>query len=574
MVSNLLLLGTMLQVPRKEKSIPYLVNDIRFEKAAVLFNASMCLFNMALAAFKHADYKLALNQFSQAAGLIEDIRNPSTSGLLVPAQCDLSSSSLDSLHALCMALGQECFTLKAIADKSKDVLIARLSDGTAQLYDQIQVSDRIGVDSKLIQSKAVYYRTLACNKRAADSLVNGKYGEEIAHLKNANVHLEKIKQKEMSNELQSLLSTVSVNMKRALKDNDMIYNETVPNTVSPASPVIMVKSQSFPINQDISLHSLVSLPEKQIQDRIMGEYQEKVTLIERIQNELKRLAEAEQAALQELGLPGALEAVETPTGIPDALILKSEQARQLGGPQGLRHTTTVIDQSRLDCETLFRQTQEVLTNESNLDNSLRTIFSTRWNRPPSHQLTESIRTQLAGLRVVLSQAEAADAKVKAELTLNESLIHKLVSPRIDLPEAPSMDSLGSFQEIRNLLDTLNILISDRSSSLEVFLKTDTDLQLLQHFFQDELPLLNSKSHDILSHLRQSTPALHHTRQSYSACLVARQSALQDLDRAYQSFMQLRNSSRRGILFLCQSHYKNANYSWRSRGFCHESEVGR
>ena len=92
------------------------------------------------------------------------------------------------------------------------------------------------------------------------SLVNGKYGEEIAHLKNANMHLEKIKQKEMSNELQSLLSTVSVNMKRALKDNDMIYNETVPNTVSSASPVIMVKSQSFPINQDISLHSIMSLP--------------------------------------------------------------------------------------------------------------------------------------------------------------------------------------------------------------------------------------------------------------------------------------------------------------------------
>ena len=263
---------------------------------------------------------------------------------------------------------------------------------------------------------------------------------------------------------------------------------------------------------------------------------------------MKRLAEAEQAALQELGLPGALEAIETPTGIPDALILKAEQARQLGGPQGLRQTTTVIDQSRLDCEALFRQTQEVLTNESNLDNSLRTIFSTRWNRPPSHQLTESIRTQLAGLRVVLSQAEAADAKVKAELTLNESLIHKLVSPRIDLPEAPSMDTLGSFQEIRNLLDTLNTLISDRTSSLEVFLKTDTDLPLLQHFSQDELPLLTSKSHDILSQLRQSTPALHHTRQSHSACLVARQLALQDLDHAYQFFMQLRNHLDEGYSF--------------------------
>jgi hypothetical protein len=99
-----------------------------------------------------------------------------------------------------------------------------------------------------------------------------------------------------------------------------------------------------------------------------------------------------------------------------------------------------------------------------------------------------------------------------------------------------------------LLDALNTLISDRNSSVEVFLKTDTDLSLLQHFFQDELPLLNSKSQDILSHLRQTTPALHHTRQSRSACLVARQSALQDLDRAYQTFIQLHTHLDEGYSF--------------------------
>jgi programmed cell death 6-interacting protein len=148
---------------------------------------------------------------------------------------DMDSSTLESLQQLLLAQAQECFWQKAAMDAYKDAFIAKLAAKVSDLYAS---AGDWGVRSDAISSEWIHHMTAkhhhfaaaAQYRQACDCLEKRKYGEEVARLRDsiACVH-EGLKEARYLNnkvvlgDLNGLKSKVMEDLKRAEKDNDLIY---------------------------------------------------------------------------------------------------------------------------------------------------------------------------------------------------------------------------------------------------------------------------------------------------------------------------------------------------------------
>ena len=152
---------------------------------------------------------------------------------------DMDTMTLESLQQLMLAQAQECFWSKAVKDNMKDGLIAKLAAKVSDLYDQ---AAEFGTKSDSISTEWIHHMTAkhhhfaaAAQYRASrECLEKQKYGEEVARLRDSLACVnEALKESRWINQivqgdLNGLRSRVSEDLKRAEKDNDVIYLMTVP----------------------------------------------------------------------------------------------------------------------------------------------------------------------------------------------------------------------------------------------------------------------------------------------------------------------------------------------------------
>lgn len=152
---------------------------------------------------------------------------------------DMDSITLDSLEQLVLAQAQECSWSMAIKNGYKDALISRLAAKVSDFYDQ---ATEYGTKSDIVSTEWIHHMTAkhhhfaaAAQYRAAcDCLDKRKYGEEVARLKDSLVCVnEALKESRWINkvvlsDLNGLKMKVSEDLKRAEKDNDVIYLIPVP----------------------------------------------------------------------------------------------------------------------------------------------------------------------------------------------------------------------------------------------------------------------------------------------------------------------------------------------------------
>lgn len=153
-------------------------------------------------------------------------------GSLVPE--DMDELSLESVEKLLLAQAQECFWQKAVKDGLKDASIARLAAMVSDYY--VEAGD-YGVKSEAITSEWIHHSTAkhyhfaaAAQYRAAcDCLEKRKYGEQVARLRDglqcANEALHEVRyvSKVVAGDLNGLKNRLQEDLKRAEKDNDLIY---------------------------------------------------------------------------------------------------------------------------------------------------------------------------------------------------------------------------------------------------------------------------------------------------------------------------------------------------------------
>lgn len=149
---------------------------------------------------------------------------------------DMDAHTLESLAQLALAQAQECYWQRAVVDGYSDGVIAKLAAEVSDLYD---AAGEEAVKSDAVSSawihhmgaKHHHFAGAAQYRAARDCLEKKRYGEEVARLKDAvncvAGGLQESKRgylhKSVVDDLNCLKRKVEEDLKRAEKDNDMIY---------------------------------------------------------------------------------------------------------------------------------------------------------------------------------------------------------------------------------------------------------------------------------------------------------------------------------------------------------------
>ena len=218
------------------KERPISQNNLKFELANVLYNLAALYSQLALATNRSTTegLKTAYNYFCAGAGVLQHLNVDIIPEMRSAPPEDMDSSTLESLQLLLLAQGQECFWQKAVMDGLRDSIIAKLAAKVSDYYGE---AGDWGVKSDAIPSDWIHHMTAkhhhfaaaAQYRQACDCLEKRKYGEEVARLRDSiacvNEGLKEARylNKMVLGDLNGLKNKVTEDLKRAEKDNDLIY---------------------------------------------------------------------------------------------------------------------------------------------------------------------------------------------------------------------------------------------------------------------------------------------------------------------------------------------------------------
>lgn len=218
---------------------PMVRNNLKYELMNILYNLASLYSQLALNTPRgNTDgLKTAANYFSLAAGVLSHMQTAILPELRMsdPPE-DMDHATLESLTQLLLAQSQECFWQKAVMDGYKDASIAKLAARVSDLYNSAgeAAMQSEAISTAWIQhmtAKHHHFAAAAQYRAACDCLEKKKYGEEVARLMDAvscvTDGLKEAKKgylnKTVVDDMLGLKSKVTEDLKRAEKDNDMIF---------------------------------------------------------------------------------------------------------------------------------------------------------------------------------------------------------------------------------------------------------------------------------------------------------------------------------------------------------------
>jgi len=227
-------------------NIPYTMStNLLYEKACVLFNiAALCTqIGAAQDLSVEEGMKKAVKLFQVAAGIFSAVSTPppSSSSEQKPTP-DLSPESAAALASLCLAQAQEVVLQKALSDKKKDNIIAKLAKHADTLY--METANLMQKDSvrslwdkswiNTMSGKQAMYSGLVQLHQARVCRVEKTIGEEISRLQVARDLLKNSESKlsqagQDGQACQKWIDLCNIALEEAKKDNEFIYFEKVPS---------------------------------------------------------------------------------------------------------------------------------------------------------------------------------------------------------------------------------------------------------------------------------------------------------------------------------------------------------
>ncbi|KAF2117598.1 BRO1-like domain-containing protein [Lophiotrema nucula] len=434
-------------------------NNLKFELANIVFNIAAMYSQLAMSSNRSTPdgLKVAANNFCLAAGVIAYLRDNVVPELRTTPPEDMDTMTLESLEKLLLAQGQECFWQKAVKDGMKDATIAKLAARVSDLYNEAGDAGRQSdsVSSEWIHHMAAkhhHFAAAAQFRAACDSLEKRKYGEEVARLRDSLTCVnEALKEQRYVNkvvlaDLNGLKNRVSEDLKRAEKDNDMIYLIPVPpkselkildraNMVVSRCPKELSNSNELlgehsdlgaPLFSKLvpySVHMAASIYVDR-RDRLVNS-----TIVE----ELERLTAEIHDVLRSLNLPGSLQALEKPLGIPPGLMAHAEEIRQQDGINRLHRSMEDTKKLKKSDQAIYQEGCDTLKSEAAEDEAARRRYGTeRWSRPPAEKAAPKLYAQIAEIDGYFKAAANSDNVVKNKLKENEYNIRLLNGPDHDL----------------------------------------------------------------------------------------------------------------------------------------------
>jgi len=428
----------------------------------VLFNLAAMYSQLALSSNRAtADgLKNAANNFCFSAGVISHLKTKVLPELRSSPPEDVDDLTLESLENLMLAQAQECFWQKAVKDGLKDASIAKLAAKVSDLYseagDWALKSDYISSEwIHHMNAKHHHFAAAAQYRAACECLEKRKYGEEVARLRDSlNCVNEALKEgryvnKAVLGDLQGLKNRVGEDLKRAEKDNDTIYliaeppkselrtldrasmvSAKVPNEVSDSQELLSGHGSELgqPLFAKLvpySVHVAASIYADR-RDRLVNN-----TVV----SELEALTQRIHETLSSMNLPGSLQALEKPLGLPPGLASHAEEIRQHNGVARLHSTIADTEKLKASNRNLYQEGVNLLRAEAAEDEATRQKYGTeRWNRPSSHDALPKLYNQVSDIEGYLKQADSSDRIVENRLRENETLIRLLNGTDRDLED--------------------------------------------------------------------------------------------------------------------------------------------
>ncbi|PGH32621.1 programmed cell death 6-interacting protein [[Emmonsia] crescens] len=440
-------------------SRPISQNNLRFELANILFNLAALYSQLAvsISGTDPENLKIACKYLCNAAGVLVHLRTDILPDLRSSPPEDMDEMTLRSLEELLLAQAQECFWQKAVKDGLKDASIARLAAKVSDLYAN---AGDCGIKSDTISTEWIHHMTAkhhhfaaaAQYRQSRDCLEKKKYGEEIARLRDSVTCVnEALKEGKWINrvvlgDLNGLKARVTEDLKRAERDNDMIYLIPVPpkselklldraSMVAAKAPVevtdaLSMIGEGLPLGRPLfaklvpyAVHVAASIYVER-RDRLVQ--QEIVGGVEEMTAKLRDL-------LQSLNLPGSLQALEKPLGLPPSLLSHAEEIRQQDGLNRLRLSLKDTAKLKANDTAIYTEGVELLMAERDEDDRARAKYGTdRWAREPSEVAGKKLYTQAKDIEGYLASAENSDKLVEEKLRETERVLRVLTGTNRDI----------------------------------------------------------------------------------------------------------------------------------------------
>ena len=412
---------------------------------------------------------------------------------------DMDEATLLSLENICLAQAQECYGGKAVKDSMKDGTIARLaacvSDYYASAGDWAVKSDAVSTEwIHHLNAKHHHFAAAAQYRQSIDCLEKRKYGEEVARLRDSLICVDEgLKEKRWINrvvegDLNGLKARVKEELKRAEKDNDVIYLLPVPpktqlkildraNMVAPKPPKDVSEGISMlgpgrPFGAPL-FSKLVPYAVHQA-GTVYAERRDRL-VSSSIIADLEALTTKLHDLLANLNLPGSLQALEKPLGLPPSLMSKAEELRQQDALYRLKRTNEDIAKLKTNDFSVYQDAVALLDAEKSEDEKCRQKYGTdRWARPPSEETLGKWYKQSTDLQGYLNSAGSSDNLVQTKIRENEHILRLLTGPDRELERyVPSSRNLHmtpaiekSSSKLRGVLNDVSRLESKRRRKVE------------------------------------------------------------------------------------------------------------
>jgi programmed cell death 6-interacting protein len=478
----------------------------------VLYNLAALYCQLAVGT-NHADVsglKTAAGYFSQAAGVLKHIKESILPELrMTNPPDDMDESTLESLLQLMLAQSQECYWMKAVTEKYKDLTISKLAARVSDLYNEAgeaaMKSEAIsGAWIHHMSAKHHHFAGAAQYRASLDCLDRAKYGEEVARLMDAlQCTQEGLKEtrggylgKAVVDDLNGLKARVEEDLKRAEKDNDVIYLRAFTKPPKQTRSLLtMFITEAIPPKSELKILDRANMAVARIPPQVekpieyLGDHAEfgaalfnklvpfavhmAVSIYEErrdrlinqnIIQELELLTDKLHEILSSLNLPGSLQALEKPLGLPGTLVQHAEELRQADAIGRLQRSFTDIDKLRSSNRAVLEEGKALLAADEEEDSRLRRTYGTqRWTRPDGRndQNGAKLWKQAGDIDGYLASSTSSDGVVREKFIANEETLALLSgSDRALMDFVPSSRRTEIPETVKPALNRLRATYND------------------------------------------------------------------------------------------------------------------
>lgn len=583
------------------------VASLSYEKVCVLYNIAALQSQVAAAQNSATDeaLKLSAKLFQSAAGIFQHLKGIVHSAVQQEPTPDLQPETLTALSSLCVAQAQEVIAVKAINDRMKDVIVAKLCSQCEELFSDTLKHlqretlkglwdrdwiPRVAAKQAGYHALAEYHQSRVCNSKKT-------VGEEIARLKHA---LELFKNAQSRAADPSLFQENVGRAQRAhdeaVKDNDFIYHEAVPNfrSLPGVDKAAVAKPTAVPEKFSSSFTDLFeSLVPVSVQQALAAYDTRKQEIVSVEIGKLRENTQLLNSILASLNLPAAIEDVGGEK-VPQSLRDKSASVVQAGGLEALDKMIRELPESLTRNRELLEECERQLAEEKESDNQLRTQFKERWTRTPSDKLTGTFQTNAQKYRNVIDTAVSADTTIREKYDKHKEGMDMLSAGPENL--ASSLPSAGSssngsnpaIQRLKQLMEDVETLKAERDA-IECELKNaNADMKdvFLNALAQDgtinEIPisteslgrLFGPLQKQVKESLERQEGLVKNIQEAHADfCKAAtgvggeREAVLMKLAAAYDTFNELRSNLTEGTKFYNDLTQLLVNFQGKINDFC-------